>query len=87
MSPYADEALGPVVAAYTRWLHHCKSELGYSLIQPGRFVLPGEWCPHAAVYIALDLVLASSSGSLQAILVERFEYYKEHLVKKRIKTA
>ncbi len=83
--PYADEALGPVVAAYTCWLHHCKSELGYSLIQPGRFVLPGEYAGATMLqfvpWIWGPLADKAPSGSLQAMLVERFEYYKEHLVK------
>ena len=83
--PYADEALGPVVAAYTCWLHHCKSELGYSLIQPGRFVLPGEYAGAPMLqfvpWIWGPLADKAPSGSLQAMLVERFEYYKEHLVK------
>ncbi|MGL4206266.1 MAG: YcjX family protein [Aeromonadaceae bacterium] len=83
-SPHDDEALRNLAASYTRWLHHCKSELGLSLIQPGRFVLPAE---HAGApmlqfvpWVWGPLPSSVVPGSLQAMLEERFAHYKHHLV-------
>lgn len=84
-APHSDEQLAPVVAAYTRWLHHCKNELGYSLIQPGRFVLPGEYAGAPMLqfipWVWGPLAERPVPGSLQAMLTERYDYYKEHLVR------
>lgn len=83
-APCDDEALRSVAASYTRWLHHCRSQLGLSLIQPGRFVLPGEYAGAPMLqfvpWVWGPLADQAAPGSLQAMLEERFAYYKQHLV-------
>lgn len=83
-APHDDEALRALATRYTQWLHHCKSTLGLSLIQPGRFVLPAE---HAGApmlqfvpWVWGPLPASAAPGSLQAMLEERFAHYKHHLV-------
>lgn len=85
LSAPGDEALLKELAArYTAWLHHCKSHLGVSLIQPGRFVLPGEYADAPMLqfvpWVWGPLSGTAQSGSLQAMLEERFAAYKQHLV-------
>lgn len=41
-SPFAEEAAAGAARAYTAYLHACRGQLGLSLLQPGRFLLPGE---------------------------------------------
>ena len=83
-APCDDAALRGLAASYTAWLHHCKSELGLSLIQPGRFVLPGEYAGAPMLqfvpWVWGPLAAQAVPGSLQAMLEERFAYYKQHLV-------
>ncbi len=83
-APYDDDAMRTLAASYTQWLHYCKSTLGLSLVQPGRFVLPGE---HAGApmlqfvpWVWGPLLASAQSGSLQSMLEERFAHYKQHLV-------
>ena len=85
LSAPGDNATLKVLAArYTDWLHHCKSQLGLSLIQPGRFVLPGEYADAPMLqfvpWVWEPLAETAIPGSLQAMLEERFASYKQHLV-------
>jgi uncharacterized protein len=83
-APSDDGKLRALAASYTRWLHHCKSHLGLSLIQPGRFVLPGEYADAPMLqfvpWVWGPLAGTADIGSLQAMLEERFAAYKQHLV-------
>ncbi|MBP8173368.1 MAG: YcjX family protein [Aeromonadaceae bacterium] len=85
LSPCAEETLRQLAASYTRWLLHCKHQLGYSLIQPGRFVLPGEYegAPmlQFVPWVWGPAQTSAPAGSLLALLQERYEYYKSHLVR------
>ena len=40
---FEERAASELAARYTDYLHACKQALGLHLIQPGRFVLPGEY--------------------------------------------
>ena len=69
---------------YTAYLHACKRELGLHLIQPGRFVLPGEY-QGAPMLQFVPWVWGPPTGtlgdnSLYLTLKRRFEQYKQHLV-------
>ncbi|WP_411990996.1 YcjX family protein [Agarivorans sp. DSG3-1] len=83
----ADESqLADIAQHYTDYLHQCKAELGMHHIQPGRFVLPGELAgaPVLAFFpISPELAKAkvTNKNSNLALLIKRFEYYKEHVVK------
>lgn len=81
----SEETLRELAASYTRWLLYCKNELGYSLIQPGRFVLPGEYAGAPMLQFVPWVWGAwpdeAPAGSMLALLQERYEYYKNHLVR------
>ncbi|OXS15282.1 hypothetical protein CGX12_09890 [Zobellella denitrificans] len=82
--PAEDARIAPLAAAYTRWLHDCKRELGRYLVQPGRFVLPGEYqgapmlqfVPWVWGEVGTGLGEQQHHGMMEA----RFEHYKKHLV-------
>jgi predicted YcjX-like family ATPase len=82
-----EATLREAAALYTAFLHRCKApEYGLSLLQPGRFTMPGddlkgapilEFCP--LLKIPQDI---NNENSLYFELKKRYEFYKEHLVKK-----
>lgn len=41
--PFDEAAVARMAAAYTVWMRECREQLGLSLLQPGRFLLPGEY--------------------------------------------
>ena len=71
-------------ALYTRYLERCQAEAGLSRVQPGRFTMPGDlagsellqFCPlpHGAAS-------RSGQGSLAALMAERFERYRDTVVR------
>ena len=87
---FEERAASELAARYTDYLHACKQDLGLHLIQPGRFVLPGEVCRCAAVAIrALGVEMpthspktalstppsSSASSSTKQHLVQGFEQH------------
>ncbi|WP_267897746.1 YcjX family GTP-binding protein [Dongshaea marina] len=80
-----ENQLTAVVQAYTDYLHHCRSVLGHQLVQPGRFILPGEYAGAPVLQFIPWLWEIPSDprreGSLYRLLEERFEHYKQHIVK------
>jgi predicted YcjX-like family ATPase len=87
----ADEnRMADIASTYTDYLHQCKQQLGMHHIQPGRFVLPGELAGAPVLaFFPLPAALAKSPSkdkkqrkqSYLGLLEQRFEYYKEHVVK------
>ncbi len=82
---FGEKAVAEVAAAYTVWLRACREQLNMSLLQPGRFLLPGEYAG-APMLQFLPWVWAAPAGkaderSVYAQLEHRFEQYKQHLVK------
>ena len=85
-SPTQEMTLRKISQLYTDFLHRCKErQYGLSLLQPGRFTMPGElkgaplleFCP------LLDIQSKSyPDNSLYAEMRRRYESYKEHVVKK-----
>jgi len=86
----ADEAqLAQLAGLYTDFLHAAKAR-GLHLIQPGRFVLPGElagapllaFCPLVALpEDTLNAWQQAPEGSNLGMMRERYEYYKRHVVR------
>ncbi len=82
----ADETtMRQAASLYTDFLHDCK-DYGLSLLQPGRFTMPGddlkgapllEFCPLLKIPQDID-----NQSSLFAEMKKRYESYKEHVVKK-----
>ncbi len=83
--PFDEETVAELASRYTRYLHDCKEQLGLHLIQPGRFVLPGEYAGAPLlqfvpwVWTPPDRPVPAES--LYAMLEERYEHYKHHLVR------
>ncbi|MEO5352707.1 MAG: YcjX family protein [Magnetococcus sp. XQGC-1] len=84
MGSRADEGvLRQASELYTRFLLRCKTEQGLSLLQPGRFTVPGElrgtplltFCP-------LPATAEENRGaeSLYGIMAQRFDAYKEKVI-------
>ncbi|AKD39129.1 hypothetical protein I926_09095 [Pasteurella multocida subsp. multocida OH4807] len=86
-----EEVLAQLAKDYTAYLFACKQQ-GLHLIQPGRFVLPGELEGAPALQffplIHLDeqewqrLAQEKNKGSYFALLNQRYEYYRRHIVKR-----
>ena len=72
-------------ALYTQYLHDCRQQLGLQSIQPGRFVLPGEFAGAPLLqfvpWVWGQPAESPASESLYGLLQSRFEAYKEHVVK------
>ncbi|HET8727198.1 MAG TPA: YcjX family protein, partial [Alphaproteobacteria bacterium] len=83
----ADEAAARQAAAlYTAFLHRCREPRhGLSLVQPGRFVLPGEYAGAPILWFCpLDAPADTTPrpGSLRALMETRFEAYRREIVRR-----
>jgi len=72
---------------YTDFLHRCKEpQYGLSLLQPGRFTMPGDDLKDAPLLEFCPLLEAPEQlypeNSLYAEMKRRYDSYKEHVVKK-----
>jgi uncharacterized protein len=85
--PASDEQLREAANLYTQFLFETKkSEHGLSFLQPGRFTMPGdmkgapvlEFCP---IPHLPEQCAQFSKKSLFKVMEQRFEYYKNHVVK------
>ncbi|MEZ8143078.1 nucleoside triphosphate hydrolase [Enterovibrio norvegicus FF-33] len=86
----ADEArIAELSEKFTAYLHACKDEAGLHWVQPGRFVLPGEYAGAPVLqffplvnekYGESQLAQASPSSNY-AILKQRYDYYCQHIIK------
>ncbi|WP_027351792.1 YcjX family protein [Halotalea alkalilenta] len=84
-----DRELAELAAGYAETLKRARAEGGFSYVQPGRFLLPGdlEGAPVLQFFplpgiTAEDRVRLSRlpAGSLYKTLERRFEHYKRHVV-------
>jgi len=70
---------------YTAYLHQCRSVLGLQSIQPGRFVLPGEFAGAPLLQFVPWMgdfpAHTTSKNSLFHLMESRYESYKEHVVR------
>jgi len=83
-------ALQNIAALYTQYLIDCQTN-GYQLLQPGRFILPGELsgAPILHFFPITDVQLQHQKidlnkpvkGSNLELLSQRFEHYKSEVVK------
>ncbi|WP_271459719.1 YcjX family protein [Pantoea leporis] len=88
-APADENRLAAISAAWTDYLHQCKSE-GLHFIQPGRFVLPGDMAGAPALQffpwpqvdeMQVSKLAQAPAGSNFAMLQQRFNYYCQHVVK------
>lgn len=84
-APADEEAIRRAARLYAEFLRRCRRpEAGLSLLQPGRLVMPGDldgapvlaFCPLPAGGAA------PKAGSLHAAMAERFEAYKERVIRR-----
>ncbi|WP_024872800.1 YcjX family protein [Tolumonas lignilytica] len=80
------DEISHVAALYTNYLHDCRSQLGLQSIQPGRFVLPGEYAG-APLLQFVPWVWAlpeepATKDSIYGLMQARYEAYKEHVIKR-----
>jgi predicted YcjX-like family ATPase len=81
-------ALKHIASLYTDYLHKCRAA-GFQLLQPGRFILPGElagapvldFFPLSEEQVAQIKQNRGPKGSNQALLFNRYEHYQEQVVK------
>jgi predicted YcjX-like family ATPase len=82
-----DTTMRQAAALYTDFLHQCK-DYGLSLLQPGRFTMPGddlkgapllEFCPLLKIPQGIN---DETKKNLFAEMKKRYDSYKEHVVKK-----
>lgn len=88
-APAAEDDARRGAAVYTAYLLACRDHAdGLNLLQPGRFVEPGDlrdaplltFCPLAPE--RRTVAATSGRGSLRALMAERFEAYKTHVVRR-----
>jgi predicted YcjX-like family ATPase len=81
--PASEDTARAAAELYTVYLRRCREELGLSLLQPGRFLSPGEFEGAPVLWFCpLDVEgAAPRPGSLHALMRERFEGYREHVVR------
>ncbi|WP_116473509.1 YcjX family GTP-binding protein [Zobellella maritima] len=83
-SPADDTRIAPLAESYTRWLHAIKQQAGAYLVQPGRFVLPGEYQGAPMLqfvpWIWGEVPDGLNEGHHYGMMAARFEHYKKYLV-------
>jgi uncharacterized protein len=80
--PAEEGTMQQAAALYTTFLERCKAA-GLTLLQPGRFTMPGDlkgapllgFCP-------LPWLVAPPPNSFYAMMVQRYEAYKERVVRR-----
>ena len=81
---FSDENIAEVAASYTQWLFDLKKQ-GRSLIQPGRFVLPGDLLGSPLLefvpWVWGAIEKPKSNEALINVLARRYEEYKSKVVK------
>lgn len=85
-----EQVLADLSKVYTNYLYQCKA-VGLHFIQPGRFVLPGELdgAPVLQFFPLLhlnntqwqDLYKSAAKNSYFVLLMQRYRYYRDHIVK------
>jgi hypothetical protein len=90
-SPASEELLADLAQEYTELLHTFRHELGLSVIQPGRFILPGnlagapilEFFPFPGIEeLDANAYQNADDSSFIGMLRARFLEYKDQVVKK-----
>jgi predicted YcjX-like family ATPase len=80
-APVDPELADRLAAAYTRYLERCQHDLGLSVVQPGRFTNPGEHAGSELLRFCPLPPAGLARGTLRAHMAERFERYREEIVR------
>lgn len=79
-----DQSISEAAKQYTDYLWVCKKDYGYSSIQPGRFILPGEFADAPLLRFipwVWDESEKEKHSKIYAVMEKRYEAYKEHVVR------
>jgi len=68
-------------ALYTRYLERCQVEAGLSMVQPGRFTMPGDLAGSELLHFCPLPQGETPRGSLAALMAERFDRYRDSVVR------
>ncbi len=84
-----EKEIAVTAGKYTEYLKMCKESSGLHWVQPGRFVLPGEYAGAPVLHFfpffnpkySEEKLATASSNSNYAMLKKRYDYYCQHIVK------
>ncbi len=79
-APADAHQVAQAAALYTRYLGRCQDEAGLSQLQPGRFTMPGDLAGSELLQFC-PLPAEIASGSLGALMAERYERYRDKVVR------
>ncbi|RDH42739.1 YcjX family protein [Zooshikella ganghwensis] len=86
--PVNEDLLRDLAEEYTELLHYFRETLGLHLLQPGRFLLPGEMSGAPLLHFfplpaatQLEDSISPVPGTQLEQLVKRFDAYRDHVVK------
>lgn len=84
--PLSDAEIRRITDLYKTYLHRCRSDFGLNLIQPGRFIMPGNLAGAPLMEFfplkSSNLPQETQRDSLLRVLSDRFEAYKDKVVKR-----
>jgi predicted YcjX-like family ATPase len=80
-APASAEAAHQSAELYRAYLNRCQREEGLSLLQPGRFTMPGEFAGDDLLDFCPLPPGAAPRGSLRELIAERYERYKTLVVR------
>ncbi len=75
-------ALAGLAAAYTVYLRRCHTELGLSMVQPGRFTNPGDLAGSPLLQFCPLPPGEARAGTLRALAASRYESYRRDVVER-----
>ncbi len=81
-APENDAAIAELADRFRRYLLHCHHELGLSRVQPGRFTNPGDLEGSPLLHFCPLPPGATRAGTNRARMAERFERYRESVVRR-----
>ncbi|MGL5334566.1 MAG: YcjX family protein [Enterovibrio sp.] len=83
-APFEARKVAAIAEKFTAYLHSCKDKAQLHWVQPGRFVLPGEYAgaPVLQFFPLVNLPVPSKviKESNYAVLKQRYDYYCSHIV-------
>ena len=78
----SQQKIADIAESYKKFLQRCKdSEQNMSLIQPGRFILPGELLGAPVLDFFPLLIRTAAQDGVYQVLEERFNYYRDFIVR------
>ncbi|MFO1037140.1 MAG: YcjX family protein [Geminicoccaceae bacterium] len=80
-APADQPAIARISEIFATYLKGCQNELGLSFLQPGRFTNPGDLAGSRLLHFFPVPPGEVKPGSNRALLAERYDYYREKVVR------